>query len=684
MHLSHAECERFYRLMDVVVSYAVDIEGFTQNEEKQALDLSGEPVAPEQELDHDVLAYVSHDPGFMRRLFERASRDMPGYLDARDRRILRSWQEGAWETTAILMDFTSSGNALLYTPMGVVELSGISQDIDGMAFLPPCPVMLVFLPFGERIVYATSIVQYPVELGPGILGELDGELAKIESGEARPIASASAYLKRVKAQKERERERDFAELERSLDREARKAAGEEALPRGVHRGALVGLDEAERERAVHEDMDRVISDMAHDIEEFEREELEESAIEGTPRKDLRAALECLECDPDTGEVYALSGLSLLLGDIDGWDEERDGYLATSEVGAKAAEMPDVLKALLVLCDQSAFSLIERVREAGGELTVSAGDAEALKAINVLPPITFLYRDPAAATFAVVIHEPVRKLLEELDWDALRKERAFIDEVIRYAERACELYGVLTMEAFAEEFGKATGWKGEASHLFSLLDNVCIFRDRDIVLDGYGRQAMLVAYEISDEWLEEAGADEEDIADARRWRHVLLERQETIPRRPLSEAMGEPTLFHWLMKRESARLLRAWLDAHVPDGKNDYAFADGLMEELFDSANQDMSPSEQARIVTDPYGEVDFSSEDEVMDFFNELLALAMRYVNDVPQWYDHGYSPGELHELETGRKLFFNEDGTVMKVGRNDPCPCGSGKKYKHCHGRRR
>jgi preprotein translocase subunit SecA len=23
----------------------------------------------------------------------------------------------------------------------------------------------------------------------------------------------------------------------------------------------------------------------------------------------------------------------------------------------------------------------------------------------------------------------------------------------------------------------------------------------------------------------------------------------------------------------------------------------------------------------------------------------------------------------------------VRKVGRNEPCPCGSGKKYKHCHG---
>jgi preprotein translocase subunit SecA len=24
----------------------------------------------------------------------------------------------------------------------------------------------------------------------------------------------------------------------------------------------------------------------------------------------------------------------------------------------------------------------------------------------------------------------------------------------------------------------------------------------------------------------------------------------------------------------------------------------------------------------------------------------------------------------------------LPKVGRNDPCPCGSGNKYKHCHGK--
>ena len=25
---------------------------------------------------------------------------------------------------------------------------------------------------------------------------------------------------------------------------------------------------------------------------------------------------------------------------------------------------------------------------------------------------------------------------------------------------------------------------------------------------------------------------------------------------------------------------------------------------------------------------------------------------------------------------------TWGKIGRNEPCPCGSGKKYKHCHGK--
>jgi preprotein translocase subunit SecA len=29
-----------------------------------------------------------------------------------------------------------------------------------------------------------------------------------------------------------------------------------------------------------------------------------------------------------------------------------------------------------------------------------------------------------------------------------------------------------------------------------------------------------------------------------------------------------------------------------------------------------------------------------------------------------------------------NDPSSWGKVGRNEPCPCGSGKKFKHCHGK--
>jgi preprotein translocase subunit SecA len=28
------------------------------------------------------------------------------------------------------------------------------------------------------------------------------------------------------------------------------------------------------------------------------------------------------------------------------------------------------------------------------------------------------------------------------------------------------------------------------------------------------------------------------------------------------------------------------------------------------------------------------------------------------------------------------DEAGLPRVGRNDPCPCGSGKKYKACHGK--
>jgi len=44
-----------------------------------------------------------------------------------------------------------------------------------------------------------------------------------------------------------------------------------------------------------------------------------------------------------------------------------------------------------------------------------------------------------------------------------------------------------------------------------------------------------------------------------------------------------------------------------------------------------------------------------------------------------GRRAGEIMQMNTQQGTMHAASET--KVGRNDPCPCGSGKKFKHCHG---
>lgn len=53
--------------------------------------------------------------------------------------------------------------------------------------------------------------------------------------------------------------------------------------------------------------------------------------------------------------------------------------------------------------------------------------------------------------------------------------------------------------------------------------------------------------------------------------------------------------------------------------------------------------------------------------------------------FDPNAAPEELLAPVAGGNMDNVDDMSVsmgVKVGRNDPCPCGSGKKYKACHGK--
>ena len=47
---------------------------------------------------------------------------------------------------------------------------------------------------------------------------------------------------------------------------------------------------------------------------------------------------------------------------------------------------------------------------------------------------------------------------------------------------------------------------------------------------------------------------------------------------------------------------------------------------------------------------------------------------------DYAADENDVYQGDTAVKRTPVQAGP--KIGRNDPCPCGSGKKYKHCHGK--
>ena len=67
-------------------------------------------------------------------------------------------------------------------------------------------------------------------------------------------------------------------------------------------------------------------------------------------------------------------------------------------------------------------------------------------------------------------------------------------------------------------------------------------------------------------------------------------------------------------------------------------------------------------------EIQSDEEREIFIYELELLAKSIR------KWSLKGYTE---NEIEKANARVVNE----VKVGRNDPCICGSGKKYKKCCG---
>ncbi|GMK42389.1 zinc chelation protein SecC [Paenibacillus sp. CCS19] len=138
----------------------------------------------------------------------------------------------------------------------------------------------------------------------------------------------------------------------------------------------------------------------------------------------------------------------------------------------------------------------------------------------------------------------------------------------------------------------------------------------------------------------------------------------IPDKELFLKYADNLYYEWTPQLEG---LKSYLLKSFPKHK-------ALMDDLVDDIQLVCSMDE-------PLDEVIYELERRELEFnteaqFEQFIKLVIEVKNNTRLWANQGYTPNEFSQLFGERKP---SSASAVKVGRNDPCPCGSGKKYKKC-----
>ncbi|MDO5432281.1 SEC-C metal-binding domain-containing protein [Eubacterium sp.] len=101
---------------------------------------------------------------------------------------------------------------------------------------------------------------------------------------------------------------------------------------------------------------------------------------------------------------------------------------------------------------------------------------------------------------------------------------------------------------------------------------------------------------------------------------------------------------------------------------------GFMDGISESLKSDLDNLKELEADTQVHLEIDFEK------LYYNMVGVPAEWLYELPQWDDilTAQKKRELMKASKERNTIVKKE----KIGRNEPCPCGSGKKYKKCCGR--
>lgn len=623
-------------------------------------------------------------------------RENPDRLSADDLATVRSWTNAYTCITCIIR--CDDGKVRFLVDDYAVEVWGISKDIPSA--LPQLPVLAhtTLLPYDDYVVYDQTLEQLGVDPSPSVLEVFEkGMEEALQAG--RVIRTGQEFCEMVPQMRRRREESELERFRRDMEMEER-AHGELA---GQHRGALAGLSGEEREEAIQCHM---------------RELDEQRSDDASNRLALRVK-ECLPGEPVFGlrelmEAHVNKMYDTMLASTEelekdfrelgnrGADALKRTLAMKEKLGDASAKMrvvedcveqyqdPYYLQEVVNGLSRPQISRMRALAEEGGYHTCADDPLPSSDEMPVaVEGLCFLFH--TEGMFHVVMPREVVPLARELDWDEAFAHERYLRRLSAFFECLTDLRGIVQVDEAIDEF-KRDFDEGDHSPdevYETLLD--CMEEDRvSSVLLATDEDEYLLHYELFAMYQEQRG--EEPYGDKYLVEGPLTDLLEGLlqiqrgkkPRSITEEMLEFGSVFDWKQAQPPAIALQTYLDEHVPDDADDFFFAERVMKDLLyeqmfgiikHSVDYFFKALEDHGFVPD---------ECQVQT----LLNLWQNMCNGLPIWPNNGWSPNEVMEhmqggrRGTGRPVFYNPDGSIMKVGRNDPCPCGSGKKYKRCCGR--
>ncbi|MEO1551185.1 MAG: preprotein translocase subunit SecA, partial [Pseudomonadota bacterium] len=188
------------------------------------------------------------------------------------------------------------------------------------------------------------------------------------------------------------------------------------------------------------------------------------------------------------------------------------------------------------------------------------------------------------------------------------------------------------------------------------------------------------------WAEEEGVDDEvfrerisaeaDKAAAKKVAHYGPEAIRSVEKQVLLQTIDQ----HWrehLLRLEHLRSVVGFRGYAQRDPLNEYkSEAFGLFENLLNKLRFE---------VTRHLSHVKLMTQEEQAELIRQLqLQAAQQHAQSVqaakPEMAMAGGDGDAKGDIDYSKVMLTPEQ--MANTGRNDPCPCGSGKKFKHCHGR--